>query len=84
LLRGQFLLWAEAYATFFGSLHPIHLSLGAYLRFKLADGAEHVEHQTPSRIAGVKVLIEHVEVDLFAIKFIGDLAQMQGGASQAV
>ena len=44
LLRGQFLLWAEAYATFFGSLHPIHLSLGTYLRFKLADGAEHIEH----------------------------------------
>jgi hypothetical protein len=52
------------------------LPLGAYLGFKLADSAEHVEQQAACRIAGVEVLIEHLEVHPFTCKFIGNLAQM--------
>jgi hypothetical protein len=60
LLWRAFFLRTEMYAPFFRFLNAIHLSLGAYLSFKLADGTEHVEQQTTCRIAGVDVLIEHL------------------------
>jgi hypothetical protein len=45
---------------------------------------KHVEEQTACRIAGVDVLIERVQVNPFACKYIGNMAQMEGGAGQSV
>lgn len=78
LLRGEFFLGTETNALLFGFLNPIHLPLGAYFRFELADGAEHIKQQAASCITGIDALIEDLEVDLLAVKLIGDLSQMQG------
>jgi hypothetical protein len=60
------------------------LSLGTEFRFELPNGAEHMKQQTPGGIAGIDVLIEDVQVDALALEFLGKLAQMPGGACQAV
>src|ERR1700752_3508590 len=82
LLPSQLLLPAEMYATLFGFLNAIHLPFGAYFGLKLSNRAEHVKQQTTGGIAGIDVLIEHLEVDPLAGKFLGDLTQMPGRTCQ--
>jgi hypothetical protein len=48
------------------------LPLGTYLRFIPVNRSEHVAQQAASGIAGIDVLIEHLEVDPFTGKFLGN------------
>ena len=84
LFWGQFFLSAKVYAALFSLLNPIHLPLGPDFCFKLPNRAEHVKQQATRGIAGINVLIEHLEIDLFAFKFVGDLTQMQGRTRQPI
>ena len=80
----EFFLWTKADPPCFRFLNAIHLPLGAYFGFKLRNGTEHVEQQTACRVAGVNVLIEHLEVHSFPCQCIGNVAQMEGGAGQPI
>ncbi len=84
-VRGsQSLFPSESDTPLFRLLDPIHLPLSAYLRLKLGKGSQHVEEQALYGITGVDMLIENLQVDLFALQRVGDPAQMQGGACQPI
>ncbi len=57
---------AKHHAPGLGELDAVHLALGAELRLKLCDGAQHVEEQPARRVVGVDLLVEHLEVDALA------------------
>ena len=84
LRGGQGLFPSESDTPLFRFLDPIHLPLRAYLRLKLGNGSQHVEQQAPRGITGIDMLVEDLQVDLFALQFVGDPAQLQGGACQPI
>jgi hypothetical protein len=84
LLGRQALFPAQGHPTCSRPLDPIHLPLGTELGLKLRNGSEHVEQQMSSRITGVDMLIEDLQVHLLAVEFGGNLAQMQCGAGEPV
>ena len=65
-------------------MKPIHLSLGPSFSLELGNGPQHMKQQASGGITGVEVLIEDLEVDLFAVEFGGNLAQMQRGAGEPI
>jgi len=84
LCGGQGLFPSKSDTLRFRFLNPIHLPLRAYLCLKLGNGSQHVEQQAPRGITGVDMLIEDLQVDLFALQFVGDPAQLQGGACEPI
>lgn len=59
-----------------GELNAVHLALGRELRLKLGNGAQHMEEQPARRVAGVDLLVEHLEVDALAPELLSDLAEV--------
>jgi len=76
LLGGQGLFPSESDTLLFGFLDPIHLPLSAYLRLELRNGAQHMKQQASGGIAGVNVLVKDLKIDLLALKFGGNLAEV--------
>jgi hypothetical protein len=60
------------------------LSLGTDFSFKLSNGAEHVEEQSAGGVAGIDVLVKHLQVNSLTLQLLSNLTQMQGGAGQSV
>ncbi len=84
MLAGEVLFPSKLHAARFSFLDAIHLPLGANLGLKLRNRSQHIEEQAAGRITRIEVLVHDLEVDLLAGECIGDLTQVQGGASQAV
>ena len=78
LLARQTLGPAQVHPTFSGLPNPIHLPLRPEFRLELGNGPKHVEQQTARGIAGVDMLIKHLELDLLAVEFGRDLTEMEG------
>ena len=84
LLSDQTLIPAQMHPAFAGLLHPLHLALGPQCGFELRNGPQHLKQQASHHIADVELLIEDLEMDLLAVEFRSDLAEMQGGAGEPV
>jgi hypothetical protein len=84
LRGGQGLSPSESDPLRFCFLNPIHLPLSAYLGLKLGIDSQHGEQQAPRGITGVEILVEDLQVDLFALQCVSDPAQLQGGACQLI
>jgi hypothetical protein len=68
----------------FGILDAIALPFGTDLCLKLGNRPEHSEKQPSGRVRGADLLIEHLQIDAFALQGLGDLAQVQGGAGKPI
>ncbi len=84
LLRCQRLLSAKPDAARFRALNAIHVSYCPQRCLKWCNHAQHVEQQSACGIAGVNLLIKHVEVHTFALERLSQLAQMQCRARQLI
>ncbi len=84
LLVSEFALGTELYATRFGFLDAVHLSLCSDFSLELGNGSEHIEQQPSGGIAGVNVLVDDLKMHALALQFIGNLAQVQCGTRQTI
>jgi hypothetical protein len=84
LLWAQLLFLAEFHTPFLRLLDAILLPLGAYLRLELSDGPQHIEKQTARRVAGVDILVKHLETHPLALQLGRNLAQMKRRTSQPI
>jgi hypothetical protein len=75
---------SESDPALLGFPDSIDLPLRAYLRLELGNGTQHVKQQASGGITRVNVLIEDLEMDVFALQDISDLTQMQRGACQPI
>ena len=75
---------AKLNAVVFGFEDTFHLSFCADFGFKLGDRAQHIEDKPSGGVGGVNILIQDFQRDFLFLQRFGNLAQMQGGASQTV
>jgi hypothetical protein len=75
-LRRQFLFPTEVHPARSGLPNPIHLPLRPEFSLELRNGPYHVKQQASRGIARVDMLITDLEVDLLALKFGRNLAEM--------
>jgi len=77
-------LCPKAHPTRFSFGHAVQLPLGTDVRLALPDGAQHVAQQATGGIAGVDVVIEDMQIDMFAFEHAGHLAQVPSRPGEAV
>ena len=58
-------------------LNALALPLRTELRLELSNGAQHMEQEPAGRITGVEVLIQHLQMDAFALQVLRDLAEVE-------
>jgi len=55
------------HATLFRFLDAIHLPFSLEFSFKLSNCAQHIEEQASGGRAGIKILVDDMEMDFFAL-----------------
>jgi len=55
-------------------MDAVHLPFRTNLRLKLGDSAQHIEQQASRGVAGVDVLVQHLQIEALAFQLIRNLA----------
>jgi hypothetical protein len=77
-------LSAEFYAFGLCFVNALHLAFRTDFCFKLSDCPKHIKHQPACGVGRVDMLVKDVQINFFAVKNLGNLAQMQSRTGKAV
>ena len=80
----QLFLYTKLNTPFPGFLDAFSLPFCPNFCLKLRNCAQHIEEQASCSAVGVNILVQHLQGNLFALQFCGNLAKMQRRTSQTV